>query len=75
MIEMPEAATLARQMKVELTGKTITRFARGTQVQPWVPVSTSRTVHTACLHPSRAKRQLHEDCIRSFLWFWPGRKT
>ena len=31
MIEMPEAATLARQMGAELTGKTITRFARGTQ--------------------------------------------
>jgi len=31
MIEMPEAATLARQMNEELTGKTISRFARGTQ--------------------------------------------
>ena len=32
MIEMPEAATLARQMNAELTGKTITRFASGTQI-------------------------------------------
>ncbi len=31
MIEMPEATTLARQMNDELTGKTITQFARGTQ--------------------------------------------
>ena len=31
MIEMPEATTLARQMNAELTGKTIARFARGTQ--------------------------------------------
>ena len=31
MIEMPEAATLARQMNAELAGKTISRFSRGTQ--------------------------------------------
>jgi formamidopyrimidine-DNA glycosylase len=31
MIEMPEAATIARQMNAILTGKTVTRFARGTQ--------------------------------------------
>jgi len=31
MIEMPEAATLARQMNAELTGKTIVCFARGSQ--------------------------------------------
>jgi len=31
MIEMPEAATLARQMNAELTGKNITCFSRGTQ--------------------------------------------
>ena len=31
MIEIPEAATLARQMNAELAGKTIVRFARGTQ--------------------------------------------
>ncbi len=29
MIEMPEATTIARQMKHELTGKKITRFGRG----------------------------------------------
>ena len=36
MIEMPEAVTLARQMKTELTGKTIVRFARGTQTHKFL---------------------------------------
>ncbi len=36
MIEMPEAVTLARQMNIELTGKTIRRFARGTQVHKFL---------------------------------------
>jgi formamidopyrimidine-DNA glycosylase len=36
MIEMPEAATLARQMNAELTGKTITCFSRGTQTHKFL---------------------------------------
>lgn len=36
MIEMPEAATLARQMNAELTGKTIRCFARGTQTHKFL---------------------------------------
>jgi formamidopyrimidine-DNA glycosylase len=36
MIEMPEAATLARQMNAELTGKTILCFARGTQTHKFL---------------------------------------
>jgi formamidopyrimidine-DNA glycosylase len=36
MIEMPEAATLARQMNAELTGKTIVHFARGSQTHKFL---------------------------------------
>jgi formamidopyrimidine-DNA glycosylase len=36
MIEMPEAATLARQMNAELTGKEIAYFARGTQTHKFL---------------------------------------
>jgi formamidopyrimidine-DNA glycosylase len=36
MIEMPEAATLARQMNAELTGKVIASFSRGTQTHKFL---------------------------------------
>ena len=36
MIEMPEAVTLARQMNTQLIGKTIVRFARGTQTHKFL---------------------------------------
>jgi len=41
MIEMPEATILARQMNAELTGKTILRFARGTQTHKFLWLNRS----------------------------------
>jgi formamidopyrimidine-DNA glycosylase len=49
MIEMPEAVTLARQMNVELAGKTLKRFSRGTQTHKFLWLNRPDEEYTSIL--------------------------
>lgn len=49
MIEMPEAATLARQMNSALNGKTITCFSRGTQTHKFLWLNRPEEEYEAIL--------------------------
>ncbi len=60
MIEMPEATTIAKQMNIELTGKTIASFGRGNKTHKFLWLNRPDEYYTAILP------RLTVSCASSF---------
>ena len=76
MIEMPEAATLARQMQETLPGKTVSRFARGPLTHKFLWLNRPDAEYAALLagrtitHASHFGRSLYLHFASDLMLWW-----